>query len=310
MKYQILYHKYNVIAIVVTLLILGISTTIFVSAKRYSPQKIKLGIYDPARVADSQINIGWQSDFAAWSDPADLLQNKVHAATQNNRISLLSLEPWPTASDPAQMGNAFLQKVSAGAYDPQIATSCGALVGESVLMRWGHEMELTTGRYPWSGATPQTYIEAYRHFVSVCRKWAPTIQFVWSPAGEQGSEQYWPGGTYVDYIGISAYGFDAWDIAQGLSPRSFIQIAKTKLARMAKFNKAIIVAEMGVTGADSYKINWLSTIKVKDLASPNLIGFVYFNSKDVDGAWGPTLPTPDWRLSPAGLQAFAGLAAQ
>jgi beta-mannanase len=154
------------------------------------------------------------------------------------------------------------------------------------------------------------YIEAYKHFVTACRKIAPAAQFVWSPAGEQGSENYWPGSAYVDYIGISVYEYDAWNVAQGLAPRSFTQIAKPKLSRMAKFNKAIIVAEMGVTGTESFKVNWLSAIRTRDLASPNLVGFVYFNSKDVDGAWGSTLPTPDWRLSPAGLQVFSALAVQ
>jgi endoglucanase len=309
MKYRTLYHKPTIIAIAIVALFVGAFSTVFVSAKYYVPQKIKLGVFDPEGLAQNTANINWQKDFAAWTDPAELLQNKVQAAVQNNRVPLLTLEPWPVSTDPAQRGDAFLTKVTAGAYDPQINTSCVALAGNGeVLVRWGHEMELANNRYPWSGTTPQTYVGAYKHFIDLCRKLAPTVRFVWSPAGDVGSEQYWPGSSYVDYIGISVYSSEAWELANGGVRRSFIEIAKPKLSRMAKFNRPIIVAEMGVTGTDSYKASWLSAIKVRDLRSPNLIGLVYFNSKDVEGAWGVGQTTPDWRLSPAGLLAFSALA--
>lgn len=301
----ILCHKYKFITILAILLVFLVLP---IFAKNFMPQKIQIGAYDPEGRLKSQRDLTWQSEYVAWTDPVEKITASIRSAHENARLPIITLEPWARSTDLVQKGDPFLIKVIGGEYDAEINTVCGAMANSGeILIRWGHEVEVVNGRYPWSGTSHAVYIDAYKHFVELCKKSSANLKFVWSPAGDPGAEQYWPGADYVDYVGISVYSYDVWELAQGHAQRSFADIAGPKLKRVAGYNKPIIVIEMGVTGSEDYKTNWLTNIKVKDLQSPNLVGMVYFNSRDVDGAWGSKDPTPDWRLKDASAQALSGL---
>ena len=71
------------------------------------------------------------------------------------------LEPWSSGG----MNSAnLLQDIVAGRYDTNIQWACTdiATYPGQVIVRWGHEMENLTGRYPWatsnSGPTSAAYI--------------------------------------------------------------------------------------------------------------------------------------------------------
>ncbi|MBA5760046.1 mannan endo-1,4-beta-mannosidase, partial [Escherichia coli] len=77
--------------------------------------------------------------------------------------------------------------IAHGRYDARIAATCSALAALEgpVFVRWGHEMEADTGRYPWATGDASAYIDAYRRVVTACRTMADQIRFVWSPAGNR-----------------------------------------------------------------------------------------------------------------------------
>ena len=86
-----------------------------------------------------------------------------------------------------------------------------------VYIRFAHEMNGTW--YPWSanssGQTPWNYIAMWRHVHNIFAAkglGAYHVQWVWcvntkDSGGKYTAEQYYPGNTYVDWIGIDGYNF-------------------------------------------------------------------------------------------------------
>src|SRR5437879_13844273 len=92
---------------------------------------------------------------------------------------------------------------------------CGLVITDfrdAVYLRCGHEMENVTGRYPWAVRNAELYKNAYRHFVTACRLYTHNISYIWSPVGDNGCERYWPGPAFVDFVGLSVFGFPQFDL--------------------------------------------------------------------------------------------------
>jgi mannan endo-1,4-beta-mannosidase len=79
--------------------------------------------------------------------------------------------------------------------------------GSQIVLSFGHEMNGTW--YPWGRlhATPQQFIEAWRHIHSLfARKHVTNVIWSWDPShGGAPASQWWPGSRYVDWIGIDGY---------------------------------------------------------------------------------------------------------
>jgi cellulose synthase (UDP-forming) len=176
---------------------------------------------------------------------------------------------------------------------------CSALrsLDSDVQVRWAHEMETATGRYPWAANDPSGYIAAYRHFVDRCRAGSKLLSFVWSPRGDTSLPAYFPGRGYADEVGLSV--FDCPTCAQGANEGapSATAILREKYARVQKYGLPVIVAELGVEGTPERQHAVLTALRDVLPHMPTLTAIVYFNSPDSPGAW-PLLHTPDWRLPP------------
>ena len=175
---------------------------------------------------------------------------------------------------------------------------------------WGHEMEQDLAeRYPWSGADPQEFVAAYRYFVERCSQVAggASIYYVWSPVGNKGLERYWPGDGYADYVGIAVYSFPEWDRDVYGNARSFGEVMDEKYGRVERFDRPVVVVEMGVTGDGEYQRRWLEEAFRDFDRFPLLRTVVYFNARDREGAWGEGYQTPDWRIDPLLLYLYPHL---
>src|SRR4029077_5323363 len=124
-------------------------------------------------------------------------------------------------------------------------------------IRWGHEMETADIRYPWSGASGENYVAAYRHFAERCRADAPKIYLVWSPKGAAGLAKYYPGRAFVDLVGLSIYELPAYDLDLFGTVMSFQNLFMPKYHRVVAFDQPVIIAEMGVSGDPSYQARWM-----------------------------------------------------
>ena len=197
-------------------------------------------------------------------------------------------------------GATLLADIVAGAYDVPIRETCAALgrqAPQTVLVRWGHEMDLL-GRFPWSTGNPEEFVGAYRHFVGTCRgTGAANLRYVWSPGGAPDLQDYWPGAQYVDYVGLTVLGFGARDVAQGAArPHTFGELFGTNYALVQGYGKPVLVCEFASTGPAAHQERWVAEAAEGLAAYPLLRGVVYFNAVD-PVAWGES-GVPDWRIAP------------
>jgi beta-mannanase/cellulose synthase/poly-beta-1,6-N-acetylglucosamine synthase-like glycosyltransferase len=234
-------------------------------------------------------------------DEADLFHGALRLA-RNTTTPMITIEPYPWRG----WRSPVLDVIIAGTRDAEIqrlAQVAAAYKPQVILVRWGHEMELS-GLYPWSANSPRHYIDAYRHVVGIFRaNGADNVRFVWSPAGSEGLEAFYPGDDVVDYVGLTVLADAEWDAGWALPPQSFAELLRPRYDRVAGYGKPIYVAELGVSGDDGRKAKWMADAARAASEFDLLRGIVYFNDKNPERT--NMGMRPDWRLSHATFGAFA-----
>jgi cellulose synthase (UDP-forming) len=262
-----------------------------------------LGAYDPGLALAAHPTLAYDHYFVSWDmgtqwiagvNQHQALLQDLAASRTRNRQPIVTLEPWSVAGLSASN---LLQDVLAGKYDANIQWACADLAtyGGTVVVRWGHEMENLTGRYPWATSSTSAYVSAYRYFVDKCRGLAPNTRYMWSPTGNRNLGGYWPGPAYADYVGVSVYDYPDWEVSYYGYNRSFHENFSERYNYVVGYGKPIFIAEFGATGAT--QLQWLADA-LADMANfPQLQAANFFDAKDPAG-WG-ALPAPDWRIDPA-----------
>jgi cellulose synthase (UDP-forming) len=259
------------------------------------PKNLNFGVYDPNHAfADLKDSIAIEQIFVSWLDPDPrAIKSAFDYARQRNRWLMITVEPW---ADGRTNGAATLLKdICAGSYDREISNVCSAIAAldAPVFIRWGHEMERPTGRYPWATQhDAKGYIAAYRRFVDECRRRTSRAYYVWSPRGDPGLEDFFPGRTYTDYVGVSLY---AGSSAQAERGSQFREWFGDTYGRVKRFGLPVMIAEMGIEGTPARQWAWLSEAVGASQQFPLLRDIIYFNAKDTPGAW-PGDHVPDWTM--------------
>ena len=294
---QAVKYKKVIISVLVLASILLIIKIIYDMTDTSAPKII--GMYDPDDTFVLEKGITMTADYFAWNKDLSVITTELQKATREQRSFLVTIEPWPEpVGFQYASNNDLLKAIIAGKYNQTTDNICNILSTSQVpvYIRWGHEMELENSRYPWSHGTPELYIQAYKHFIDRCRTKGNFFKFAWSPAGEAGLEKYWPGEKYVDVIGLSIYSFDRYDEKHIGHKRSFKEVFMPRYDRIKNYGKPVLIAEMGATGTDDYKLEWVGWM-MNDLHNYKmLMGLVYFNAFDPQAVWEEGLDNPDWRL--------------
>jgi beta-mannanase len=261
--------------------------------------RIRGGIYDPLGTCLSAPGIDLEHFFVSWlhAGSVDLIR-RCAEATDRGRTLLLTIEPFPRGKTHGYEWRNLLKDIVYGRYDAEIEATCDLVkaLPSGVLVRWGHEMEGTRGRYPWAGQAHIAYCDAYRYFVDHCSRIAPHALFVWSPQGEPSSRLYYPGELYLDYIGISIWAHQEWDLIVYGRERALIEIVNEKYRNLADLRKPVIIAEFGVCGLPFYRDSIIKQIDHLSDRFPNITHIIYFNARDSQ-AWPNGVGFPDWRLA-------------
>ncbi len=158
---------------------------------------------------------------------------------------------------------------------------------------------------PWdgtvSGNTPAKVIAAWKHVHDIFAATPVTnVQWAWvvnndsvpNVTGNQYAD-YYPGDTYVDYVGVDGFNFgNPW--------QTFGQVFDTAIAKLQTYNKPIYIFSMAST-AGSQKAAWITEglgSHIKTYA--NVKGWVWFDMSASDG---------NWRLDsdPASVAAFTAI---
>lgn len=198
-------------------------------------------------------------------------------------------------------------QIAAGAYDSMIRASALQLkaLHRPVLLRWFAEMDLSA-----DAVSPTSFVAAWRHvrriFSSVG---ANNVRWVWCPSGSLfttgGAQAYYPGSSYVDWIGADGYNWaperpdSSW--------RSFGQIFSSFYRWGLPTGKPLLVGEYGVVeGAPGAKAAWFMQADHELRTQfPAISAVVYFDSDHK--AFGRYF---NWRVtsSPSALAAFRAFA--
>ena len=120
--------------------------------------------------------------------------------------------------------------------------------------------------YPWQAQSSKEYILSFRHIFTISKKFAPSVQIVWSPAGVPGAEEYWPGNDFVDLISINI----DLDKAPNQGPYppygSVAELMRRKLFRMRFMNKPILFLAEKAAQKEIIQQKWLDEINTEILA--------------------------------------------
>jgi mannan endo-1,4-beta-mannosidase len=203
-----------------------------------------------------------------------------------------------------------LDRIANGGYDPYLVAYARAVAkfGKRVVISFGHEMNGYWYSWAYTQSSPASFVRAWRHIVTVFREHGATnVTWLWqvnSASAKTGPvHKWWPGASYVNWVGVSGYYF--------LPTESFSYIFKPVVASVREFtNDPILIAETASAPGDG------QTRRINDLfagvRNEHYLGLVWFDHNSSGGGASPYTGL-DWRLEghPGELKAFrAALAGQ
>jgi Glycosyl hydrolase family 26 len=221
--------------------------------------------------------------FNGWSVP---FQSRfVDEARANGAVPVIQLDP-DTVS---------LADIAAGKYDAYVRSYATAVrsYGHPVVVGFGHEMNGWWFRWGYRHTSPAVFVAAWRHIVNVFRQqdadnvtWLWTINIVDPRRGIRAPGPWWPGSSYVTWVGIDGYyRRSSWMFASLFGP-TINAVRKLTLDPILISETAAAVA----AGQPAKIANLFAGVRAY-----GLLGFVWFDAKK---NW-------DWRLSsPAAFAAF------
>jgi len=161
--------------------------------------------------------------------------------------------------------------------------------GKPIVLRFAAEMN--GNWYPWSesvnGNSQGEYVQAWRHlhdrFEAVG---ADNVIWLWSSNRVDSLSttlsSYYPGDAYVDWIGMAGY----WrQVRAGQPPTFATTFGRTLTQLRAISNKPILLSEVGAGTDEANKIAWIRSFFDGLAASPDIIGFIWFNDQKSGGDW-------------------------
>ena len=227
------------------------------------------GIIDALPVKPQVVNY-----YSGWDEPFNA--SFAQAAYADGIQTFVEMEPWNCYSCDGDSVPAMTD-IAAGGYDGYL-TGFGQAIkafGHPVLVTFAHEMN--GGWYPWGyygseGTTPEQWIAAWDHVVTVVNAQAPgLVTWVWAANVELGATsvaQYWPGAQYVGEVGLDGYLSSDSDTYQS-------EFGQTVTDVRALTDRPIWITETGVNQDDS------AGQRLADLAAAvkqaGLTGMLYFD---------------------------------
>ncbi|WP_424942074.1 glycoside hydrolase family 26 protein [Aliiroseovarius crassostreae] len=256
------------------------------------------GVYDPLGDYTTSDLVKIEHLFLPWEDL--FLESLIEAdayALERGRDVLVTIEPWTWTRDARNTPEALIRGINDGTYDDNMSSICGELnkFESKVTVRWAQEMDFSEGQFIWSGWEPETYIDAFKRVIDLCRAAAPEVAVMWSPLGDDGMEDFYPGDDYVDVVGVSVFGYQPWEERILGTSRTFHDIFAPRYENARQFGKPVVVAELGFSGVQEYVDLWQNDIEQPMPQYPTLESVVYFNQQEVH-PWPDGFGLPNWRI--------------
>ncbi|GAB3537274.1 hypothetical protein GCM10027443_29940 [Pontibacter brevis] len=278
--------------------------SVHVKAKSGVAQHFLLGVYDPKLRLTKEKSVSVEHLFTDWPELRNgRFRKKFEGVIARGHQVVVTVEPWLNSrkNDPDVLVN-----TPRGQYDNELRELYDVVsnAGQTVYLRWAHEMEIPIHRYPWQSQDPIDYIKCFRYFATFRQPRPENIRLVWGPAGDRGSLEWWPGNDVVDYISLAVFGLPDKNITDYRKQETFSTIFKRKFYRMRFVDKPIFITEFGVKGPEEFQKVWLEEAAQTIHNYPEIAGVCYFNQPDEPKAWGE-IKVPDWSISKATFAHFS-----
>jgi mannan endo-1,4-beta-mannosidase len=219
---------------------------------------------------------GWlepfQSDFAT-------------TAARHGAVPLVQINPTDIS----------LAAIASGRYDGYLSAYAGAVrsYGRPVILSFGHEMNGSWYSWAYLHTSPVRFVTAWRHIVNLFRTsgagnvtWLWTVNVIQRQRGIPDPRPWWPGSSYVTWVGIDGYYTN--------SSMTFAPLfGPTIVALRALTSAPILIAETGVasTAREPAQISDLFA----GVHTYGLLGLMWFDA----------IGKQDWRLTrPEAVTAF------
>jgi mannan endo-1,4-beta-mannosidase len=221
--------------------------------------------------------------YSGWLEPFQV--SFALTVAQHGAVPLVQIDP----------SHISLAAIASGQYDGYLKAYADAVRAfhHPVILSFGHEMN--GGWYSWGyrHTRAAVFVAAWRHIVNLFRAirvnnvtWLWTVNIIHPEHGVPSPERWWPGSSYVTWVGIDGYYYS--------SSYAFDPLFGPTIAAVRELTRdPILIAETAVASAagQSAKIaNLFAGIRLY-----GLLGFVWFDSVHIE----------DWRISsPAAISAF------
>jgi mannan endo-1,4-beta-mannosidase len=187
-----------------------------------------------------------------------------------------------------------LSAIAAGRYDGFLRSYAAAVRAfrSRVIISFGHEMNGSWYSWAHRHASPAAFVAAWRHIVTLFRKrgatnvtWLWTVNVIDKRGGIPSPARWWPGSSYVNWVGIDGYYHRmSWTFAPLFGPT-------IKAVRKLTLDPVLITETAAPAAAQPAKISNLFA----GIRAYGLLGFVWFDVKQKQ----------DWQLnSPAAIAAY------
>jgi beta-mannanase len=188
-----------------------------------------------------------------------------------------------------------LAAIAGGQYDSYMSTYAEAVRSYRgpVIMGFGHEMNGDWYSWAYRHTSPAVFVAAWRHIVTLFRDlrvrnvtWMWTINVIQTRRGIPSPAPWWPGSSYVTWVGMDGYYDDP--------SLTFVPLFGPTIAAVRELtHDPILIAETAASPATD------QAAKIADLFAGirlyGLLGFVWFDANRAE----------DWRLnSPTAIAAL------
>jgi len=140
--------------------------------------------------------------YSAWQAPFQA--SFANAAASHGAIPLVQMNP----------SGVSLAKIAHGQYDSYLIAYAQAVRAyhRRVIMSFGHEMNGHWYSWSYLHTSPAVFVAAWQHLVTVFRDqgvqnvtWLWTVNIIDQAGGIPSPIQWWPGRSYVNWVGIDGY---------------------------------------------------------------------------------------------------------
>jgi len=256
-----------------------------------------LGVYEPgteksyAPIDTYAMAIGRQPNlvlyYNGWGGGFPL--SLATMAREHGATLVIDLDPY----------RASLGSIAHGKQDGYLRSFAEAVLdfGHPVVISFGHEMNGDWYPWGWTHASPKVFVQAWQHVVTVFRDaGADNVTWLWTvnniAADEPSIRDWWPGSSYVTWVGIDGYFYEPADTFRSM-------YAPTIAVIRGLTAKPILISEtaVGQVAGQAAKIPLLFA----GTFHYHLLGLLWF-----DVAQDGNLLQQNWRLEghPAAIAAF------